>query len=126
MPKKLKKPKKKRSPKPLETYITGALRKVWYYSKLRRDAYNQAKVGTKYRCYVCEQLVDKVQIDHINPVGSPKQDDNTLDWGKYVNKLLYCDPSNVAAICLACHKSKSAVEAHLRKIKRQDKKKKLD
>lgn len=119
--KKIKKFKRKRKPKSLEYYINASLRRVWYYSRLRRDAAKLAKVGDKSRCDHCGLLFDKIQIDHIDEVGSPKRDDGTYDWGRFIDRLLYCAPTNLARLCKQCHLSKGQVAREYRKLKKANK-----
>lgn len=103
-------------PKSTEQLIISALRKTWYYSSLRKNASKAAKEGKLYRCYICNQLHEKVQIDHVDAVGSPKNPDGTYDWNRFINRLLFCSPDNVKAACLTCHKQKTAMENKVRKI----------
>lgn len=102
--------KRRKKPRAIEAYIVASLRKIWYYSRLRKDAYNAAKVGDKLRCAMCAQLFEKIQIDHIDQVGSPKNDDGTYDWNRYIKRLLFCLPDNLQALCKTCHHAKNILE----------------
>lgn len=94
-------PKKKRPKYNLKSKLTSALRKVWYYSPVRREVVKRCKVDSSTsRCEKCRRLVDKVQIDHIVPVAILTGWDN--DWSGYINRL-FCDVTGLQGLCEACH-----------------------
>lgn len=113
-------PRKKK--KPVEVYIIAALRKIWFYSELRQNAAKAVKEGSRYRCQMCNELHEKIQIDHIIPVGSAKNAYGDYDWNTFIDKLLYCTPENLQALCKECHSAKSAVDNKLIKKKKPVKK----
>lgn len=78
----------------------------------------------KYRCQCCKGIVDRVEIDHIKPVG-PMFKWPPIDRTEATNFLerLLCDRSNLQALCSPCHKAKSALEttarAQARRLRRK-------
>ena len=48
-----------------------------------------------------------MEVDHINPVVSPK--DGFKDWDTFINNL-FCGADNLQALCKACHKAKTLKE----------------
>lgn len=89
-------------------YLVGAARKIWRWSKERKDAKERAKVSKDlYRCEFCKADTEKVEIDHINPVGiTPRF---WKGWDEYYSRL-FCSSSNLQALCHGCHKAKTAKE----------------
>jgi 5-methylcytosine-specific restriction endonuclease McrA len=108
-----KKPKKAKVWK-WEKYIFAAARKTWRWSPVRREVIKEAKFGEFYRCNVCRKYVDEIQVDHINPIVPPETGFTT--WDSYFNNL-YCDKSNLQAICIPCHRFKTTFEQSKRKKK---------
>ena len=63
-----------------------------------------------------------MQVDHEVPVIRPGEVLEGLTWDEVVNRL-WCDESNLRAICLPCHKLKSKAEnTERRKLKKEKKK----
>jgi hypothetical protein len=94
--------------------IVPAVRRLWFHSPLRREAVNRAKVDEYYRCEKCRGLQEKVYIDHITPCVP------VTGWEGYdvfINNL-FCDPSQLQAICERCHSKKTAEEGKSRKENR--------
>lgn len=112
----LKKRKKKKKEWTLSRYLLPAARKIWFYSPLRTNVANSALVevykGIKtYRCQKCRKITEKVQVDHKLPVVDPEV--GFVDWNTYFSRL-FCDISNLWAICEKCHSLKTAREKKLR------------
>lgn len=97
----------------LKSQIRSALRRLWLWSDLRRDALGRARVSRGvYRCHYCKGLVGPkmIDIDHIIPA-TPKGGINVpTDWGIFIERLLFCDPSNLVGACKECHKAKTKEE----------------
>jgi 5-methylcytosine-specific restriction endonuclease McrA len=118
--------KKKKVAKPAYVYLVSAFRRVWRWSKERRQCLENAKEGLSYRCAACEKLFEKkqVQVDHIKPVGSVLVNGEP-DFNR-LYKELFCPITNLQVICKPCHKAKTKLDIKLMKQKRSlDKKKKL-
>lgn len=75
------------------------------------------KVKVMYKCTSCGAIVERnqIHIDHINPVVDI-QGFNT--WDEYI-KSLFCDLSNLQAICETCHAKKSKKENEERLLKKK-------
>ena len=93
----------------LRSRIRSALRKVWMWSEVRRSVKAAARKGRgQYECSECKELFLKVEIDHIRQVGAtPGSRVSTPEdtWETFMNKL-FCDESNLRAVCKDCHKRK--------------------
>lgn len=111
--------------------IKGALRRVFSRSDLRRKALSNAKanysdesrprVKTWYYCSECKKHYAgfQMQVDHIDPIIPTYKSLEEMTWDSLIDRL-WCDPSNLVAICLTCHKAKSKVEnAERRKLKKE-------
>jgi hypothetical protein len=108
------KKKRKRKPKKKKTvhqYLVAAVRKIWYYSEVRKAVIDAAKVGPDLvKCAKCHKLIPyKMRkthaVDHIDPVG--KQPKDFSEWGPYLERMFH-NPQQV--LCLPCHKVKTANE----------------
>lgn len=109
----------------LKSTIRSALRRVWLYSPMRRDAMAKARESRGiYRCSKCFKCVGpkEIDIDHVIPATPPQGIENPSDWGTFIERLLYCDPSNLVGVCKPCHKMKTSEERRERKAKTTKKK----
>lgn len=77
----------------------------------------KAKIKVMYKCNICAKVVerDNIHIDHIKPVIDL---DGFNTWDEYI-KSLYCDLSNLQAICETCHSEKSLKENQERVLNRK-------
>lgn len=94
-----------KKPTPFHRRISMALRRVFYLSDIRR----QIIKASGQRCAHCKKAVKKLQVDHIIPVGpTPGSKNATPDitWDGFINRL-FCDVSNLQALCKPCHKVKT-------------------
>lgn len=57
-------------------------------------------------------------MDHIKPVVDPKKGFTT--WDDFINRL-YCEESNLQAICKGCHSAKTRQEKECRKLSKMEK-----
>lgn len=106
-------PKKKKKWN-LRTKITQALRRTWFYSPDRNAVTKRCRVkGKGFKCEGCHLIVDKIAIDHIEPVVNTK--DGFIDWNTYIDQL-FVDETKQQGLCKDCHSAKSRVEQELRKI----------
>lgn len=122
----VKRKKRARKPRSIDSYIIAALRKVWRYSPARRAVKNRAKVGEAYRCESCQGLFERIEIDHIDPVGScvftSGPNKGKKNWNEFIERLNYVQEDNLRALCRGCHKEKSVKEnAERRKAKAKEK-----
>lgn len=117
------------------TFVKGHLRRASRWWKPISETLKKSRVGRGvYLCNVCQQHVPasividgkrrkNIVVDHINPVVDPTT--GFSGWDDFVNGL-YCEESNLQAICYECHNKKSAEERDLAKISRDNKKGSLD
>lgn len=114
-------PKKKKEYDP-KSKIMSALRKVWQYSPVRREALKRAKVkidGLDYsRCEFCRKLVEKVQVDHIIPCVPLEGFDS---WDGVIKRMLYSSIDNLSVKCRECHSKKTKEENTIRKKNKKSK-----
>lgn len=98
----------------LKRLIVCALRKIFFYSPLRRQCLQQAKMGDLYKCSVTKKKypIDKVTVDHIDPVVDPKL--GFVDWNTFIARL-FCDVSNLQCISKVEHAKKTKEERQKRK-----------
>lgn len=96
-----------------KTRIMNALRKIWMYSKLKRDSLKRSKEGKYYRCMQCKGLHEKLDVDHvINVVPLTGWDG---DWNGVINRMLYCSENGLQNLCKKCHNKKTQREQKIRK-----------
>lgn len=94
--------------KKITGYLIAAFRRIWRWSKARKDALKGAK------CLDCGELND-LQADHIDPVvplGGLNVVNGHIDFNQLFERMFY---GALAARCETCHKAKSKVEAGERK-----------
>lgn len=116
--------------------IKGALRRVFSRSDLRRSILekalvkeygdpNRKRVTRWAKCAECGKVeaAYQMQVDHIEPLIRPGEVLEGLEWDEVVNRL-WCDESNLRAVCVPCHKVKSATEnKERRRLKKEGNKK---
>lgn len=98
-------------------YIIAAARKTWRWSEERRQVKNRCRQGKdNYMCELCKAIVDRVDIDHIEPIGS-----QPVQWSEFGSWLerLFCPASNLQGLCKKCHASKTLKERKERSEKRR-------
>lgn len=83
--------------------IRAALRRLWLWSDLRRDAIRAAHIGgTKrpklYWCASCgcPYPLKEIQVDHIEPAGS-------MDNAEVFIQRLFCKVEGLQVLCTDCH-----------------------
>lgn len=108
----------------LQRLIKGALRKIWFYSPVRRQALKNAKEGNPpglNTCAKCRTKVtdEHVQVDHNSPVITP--DTHKTTWDVAIDRLF--DIHNHQVLCKPCHKTKTQAENAIRKETRNGMKK---
>ena len=95
------------------TFVRSLLRKGWLRYPPRQAVLNNNRVvvtGQRHRfeypCAHCDNYfkATEVQVDHIVPAGSLKDDPASFIQG------LYCEPDNLQVLCKPCHKLKTAEE----------------
>lgn len=110
---------KKRLIKPFDykRLVIAAIRKIWLWSPMRRNAIKKAEVqGGLRKCNICgkKELKENTQVDHVFPCVPTTGWDS---WDGYIKRSL--DPEvEVQVLCKPCHKQKSNKENATRKKKK--------
>lgn len=101
--------------KPLfnKSRLRSAIRREWLYSELRKLTLARARKSRGvYSCEKCSKLVGpkEIEVNHKQQC-TPENGLNTgVDWGIFIDRLLYCTLDQVEAICSECHKQVTDVE----------------
>jgi 5-methylcytosine-specific restriction endonuclease McrA len=121
--------------KKIRNLLISAIKKVWHRhprrlqvlqrvrierQEFKKDGMPRARPSIFYKCDECGALAKgqrskshpQIHVDHIDPVVPLTGYDN-LTWDGYI-KRLFCDPSNLQAICNICHDQKTANERRQR------------
>lgn len=101
------------------TLRSGARRWAPKYETLngaRTEKKTNVKTGRlaqHFECGICKKEFTQkdMEVDHIKPVVDPKKGFET--WDKFIDKL-FCEASNLQAICKPCHKIKTISEKKIR------------
>lgn len=108
----------------LRSKLIPMLRRLFFYSPLRREALKGAKVPNKnkYKCKKCKKLfiLNQVTVDHIKPIIDRNEGFPTTtrliyylevvdDWTSYVHNL-FCGLDNLQVLCKKCHDRKTKDE----------------
>jgi hypothetical protein len=54
-------------------------------------------------------IAGRIDVDHIEPVVALEDSGGAKDWNVVVARM-FCEESNIQAICIFCHKLKTASE----------------
>jgi hypothetical protein len=87
--------------------IRGAIRKLWLWSPMRREALKRAKWnGTKfYRCERCFLATDKPEVNHRVAVGKTpgaRGAGPEVNWQTLIEKL-FVGADGLEILCRTCH-----------------------
>ena len=97
------------------SFIKSALRSA---SRRWGPAYtckkNARTARNTYKCSLCNKSVGNkdIKIDHIHPVVDPTK--GFESWDKFIERL-FVELDGYQAICITCHKAKTAEEREVRK-----------
>lgn len=82
--------------------IRKATRQVWSWSHPKRLCVKRATNDKGFvSCDQCKQIVPKISVDHIQPVGK-------VDSG-YLERL-FCSSKGLQALCSPCHRIKTRID----------------
>jgi len=111
--------------------LKGAIRRVFSRSELRQKVVNRTlvadysdpsrkRVKNWGRCEICLTLTPRsyLAVDHKDPVIPLDRSLEEMSWDELIDRI-WCEESNLQAICPECHDSKTKKERKLRKIKRR-------
>lgn len=115
--------------------LKGVIRRTFSRSDLRRSVLSKAKitdynnperprVKTWYKCEACYSNFPsyQMQVDHIYPIIPVFMALEDMSWDDVIWRT-WCEPSELKALCLECHKTKTRVENRERKKYRNERKK---
>jgi len=94
-------------------FISFLRREWWFYCEARKEALNKAKCielisgASMWQCAKCKKRFVKVYVDHIKPIGRPKDEKRRLDWNK-LRDLIWFTSHQV--LCKKCHNKKTKRE----------------
>lgn len=102
----------------LKGLIIAHLRKIFFFSPLRREALEKAKKGERYLCAATNKRfgIKEVMVDHINPVVEPEK--GFLDWNTFISRL-FCPVEELQVLSKAAHKIKTQAENKRRRESKQ-------
>lgn len=95
------------------------LGQAWMVWGPRNDVKRRCKVEGRsgwYKCEKCNQLREKLEIDHIRPVIKPE--DGFTDWNTYITSK-FVSSDLLQGLCHDCHQEKSKAENRIRREKRK-------
>jgi hypothetical protein len=99
----------------LKSTIRSALRKVWLYSPLRREALARGRISRGiYKCAICSELQGpkNIDVDHIEAATPPGGINKPEDFGLFIKRLLFIDVTGLRVVCKPCHKIKTYEERY--------------
>ena len=91
--------KKKKRPYNSAALITSAVRQIWAWSPLRREALKRAKKGKLIHCEECGEQTDKPEVHHENQ-------SEVYMMAKKMAEKLFPPLDELTVCCDACHKLK--------------------
>lgn len=106
--------------------IKGALRRVFSRSDLRRAAIDASRIEHSdperprvkkwSMCPFCKTptATYEMQVDHVVPIVPLDSALEYMTADELIDRI-WCDPDNLLAICVPCHKIKTKAETKLRK-----------
>lgn len=99
----------------LKGLIISKLRRIFFFSPLRRSALLNAFVKkNRWRCAGCKKTTNKPKVDHILPVIDTKM--GWQGWDVFITRL-FCAVENLQVLCERCHNKKTKLETKERKKK---------
>jgi 5-methylcytosine-specific restriction endonuclease McrA len=109
--------------------IISALRRYFSRCHIRREVLAAAVHPTKkgkrggklYTCNLCKSVVpsSNIQVDHADPVIPVDKTNYEMTLDEYVDRLFWCDRSNLQALCIKCHNEKTTREKSERAKRRR-------
>lgn len=90
--------------------LVSKAREVWRqsenYQMVKKLAKSDEKKGW-FICGLCGILREIIKIDHVKPIG--KQPREMKEFGEWLERL-FCQVTNLSAICADCHARKTKEE----------------
>ncbi len=110
---------KKKSKTSVLSKCRSALRKIWLYSELRKNALARArKARGMYQCEKCYTFCTRheIEADHVIPATQPEGLRSLRDLGEFAERLLGVPLEGIMCLCVQCHSAKTIEDNKLRKI----------
>lgn len=82
----------------------SAIRKIWLFSAIRREAVKRAKVApNQYLCKHCKECFksNEIEVNHINAAGSLREFE---DFSPFISAMFQEDLDKLEVLCKPCHK----------------------
>jgi 5-methylcytosine-specific restriction endonuclease McrA len=98
-----------------KSFVTSALRRASSRWAPKYTCKKKARTARNtYKCSLCANSVGNkdIKIDHIHPVVDPTK--GFESWDKFIERL-FVELDGYQAICITCHKTKTAEEREIRK-----------
>lgn len=103
-------------------YLVVAIRRIFRWSPARKEVKLRCVVGARkdlYECEKCEKETKKIEIDHIDPVGSSPKDFE--GWDNYLRRM-FVSADKLMGLCHDCHQTKTQKERKARLEAKKQKK----
>ena len=113
--------------------IMGAIRRIYSRSELRRGAIlvssapdfmdmTRPRVKKWSICPKCQQFIPTylMEVYHVSPVVPLDKTLQEMSWEELINNI-WCEPSNLIALCKPCHLTKSTIENSIRRDNKREK-----
>lgn len=100
----------------LKQILMAGLGRSWMAWPPRNEVKRRCKVEGKtgwYRCEICKQEREKIDVDHISPVVSPKE--GFTGWDNYIASK-FVTQDRLQGICSDCHRAKTKEENQRRRL----------
>lgn len=113
--------------------VKGAIRRVFSRSMLRREALQKSLIDhydpdrkrvTKWSlCPICQKPKPTytMEVDHVVPIIALDESLETISWDTLIDRV-WCDVSNLKAVCKECHKAKTKIENAERRRRKKERK----
>lgn len=82
----------------------SAIRKIWLFSAIRREAVKRAKVApNQYLCAQCNLPFksNEIEVNHKNPCGSLREFE---DFSPFISAMFQENIDELEVLCKPCHK----------------------
>lgn len=112
--------------------LKGAIRRVFSRSDLRRAAIEEAIIEGYFdktrlrvkkwgKCAGCSYPTPKsyLVVDHIEPIIPLDKSLEEMSWDEVINRI-WCNGSNLQALCESCHDVKTKEENRKRRIRKKE------
>lgn len=112
-----------KKPRSLKSMLMSAIGKVWMYwgprLAVKRACKNPDRPGW-FKCSICKGDIQKVEVDHIQPVILPEE--GFQGWDRYIESK-FVGEEKLMGLCHDCHLKKSKEENKKRREIKKEKKK---